>query len=181
MLFKTKARGAFALIRRKGLLQEIVLSGIRRQARAPEVDLPAGQDHGILDYAADAAGGSSKAMESLLHRGIELFNEGEFFECHEVLEEAWTPERGPRRLFLQALIHVAVGSYHCRRSNPRGASGQLRKALRKLAPYLPSYENVDTDRLYRDAHDLLERVEAGETIVNFPRMVTSKSLTTGTD
>jgi len=48
-------------------------------------------------------------MDPLLHRGIELFNDAKFFECHEVLEEAWTPERGPRRLFLQALIHVAVG------------------------------------------------------------------------
>ena len=40
-------------------------------------------------------------MDRLLRRGIQLFNDGEFFECHEVLEEAWTPERGPRRLFLQ--------------------------------------------------------------------------------
>ena len=38
-------------------------------------------------------------MDHLLERGISLFNHGEFFECHEVLEEAWTPQRGPRRLF----------------------------------------------------------------------------------
>ena len=40
-------------------------------------------------------------MDPLLRRGIQLFNDGECFECHEELEEAWTPERGPRRLFLQ--------------------------------------------------------------------------------
>ena len=38
-------------------------------------------------------------VDGLLQRGIELYNAGEFFEAHEVLEEAWTPERGPRRLF----------------------------------------------------------------------------------
>ncbi|HXB72687.1 MAG TPA: DUF309 domain-containing protein [Candidatus Acidoferrales bacterium] len=100
-------------------------------------------------------------MDPLLHRGIQLFNDGEFFECHEVLEEAWTPERGPRRLFLQALIHVAVGRYHCQRRNPAGASRQLRKALRKLAAYLPEYEGVDTARLAGEAQALLNHVEAG--------------------
>jgi predicted metal-dependent hydrolase len=100
-------------------------------------------------------------MDPLLRRGIQLFNDGEFFECHEVLEQAWTPEHGPRRLFLQALIHVAVGWYHCQRANPVGASRQLRKALRKLGAYLPEYEGVDTARLAREAQALLDHVEAG--------------------
>jgi predicted metal-dependent hydrolase len=100
-------------------------------------------------------------MDPLLRRGIQLFNDGEFFKCHEVLEEAWTPARGPRRLFLQALIHVAVGWYHCQRGNRAGASRQLRKALRKLGAYLPEYEGVDTARLAGEAQALLDQVEAG--------------------
>jgi predicted metal-dependent hydrolase len=79
-----------------------------------------------------------------------------------VLEEEWTPQRGPRRLFLQSLIHLAVGLYHASRGNPVGASRQLRKGLRKLSGYLPSYEGIDTERLHRDALAVLERVEAGE-------------------
>jgi hypothetical protein len=38
---------------------------------------------------------------------------------------------------------------------------QLRKGLRKLAPYLPTCEGIDTARLYRDAAAALEQVEAG--------------------
>ena len=109
-------------------------------------------------------------MDPLLQRGIQLFNDGEFFECHEVLEESWTPERGPRRLFLQALIHVAVGSYHCRRGNPAGAVRQLRKALRKLGAYLPEYEGVDTAGLARDALALMQRIEAGAAVSEYPRI-----------
>ena len=86
-----------------------------------------------------------------VQQGIDLFNSRQFFVCHEVLEEVWTPERGPRRLFLQSLIHVAVGFYQCRRGNPEGAARQLRKGLRKLAPYLPSCEGIDTARLHADA------------------------------
>jgi predicted metal-dependent hydrolase len=97
-----------------------------------------------------------------LRQGILLFNRREFFECHEVLEEEWTPERGPRRLFLQSLIHMAVGLYHASRNNPAGASRQLRKGLRKLAAYLPCCEGIDTARLHRDAFAVLERIESAE-------------------
>jgi predicted metal-dependent hydrolase len=107
-------------------------------------------------------------MDELLRRGIALFNNAAFFECHEVLEEAWTPERGPRRLFLQSLIHVAVGLYHHQRGNPVGACRQLRKALRKLSPYLPAWEGVQTERLYRDALDALQRMEAGGGLSEYP-------------
>ncbi len=109
-------------------------------------------------------------MDQLLRHGIDLFNRQEFFECHEVLEEVWTPERGPRRLFLQAVIHVAVAFYHCQRGNLAGARGQLRKALRKLTPYLPRYEGLDTVRLFRDAQAALEQVEAGCAPQSFPRV-----------
>src|ERR1035441_4228463 len=81
--------------------------------------------------------------EPLYLRGIELYRAGEFFECHEVLEELWTPMRGSHRLFLQALIHFAVAFYHQQRRNPLGAERQLRKALRKLERYLPMYEGVE--------------------------------------
>src|SRR5690242_7119745 len=109
-------------------------------------------------------------MDTLLKEGIELFNRGDYFECHEVLELAWTPERGPRRLFLQGLIHVAVALYHHRRGNPEGAIRQLNKALRKLAAYLPAYEGVETGRLFEEASAVLARIEAGLGVPEYPRM-----------
>ncbi len=102
-----------------------------------------------------------------MERGIAHFNAGEYFECHEVLEEAWTPERGERRLFLQALIHFAVGLYHAERGNRTGAVGQLRKGLRKLAPYLPAFQGIDTARLSRDAAATLRQLESGEDYTTF--------------
>jgi predicted metal-dependent hydrolase len=111
-----------------------------------------------------------QVMDQLLRNGIELFNTAEFFHCHEALEEAWTPERGPRRIFLQALIHVAVGFHHCQRGNPAGARGQLRKGLRKLAAYLPACEGIDTERLYRETEMALDQLEAGATLPRYPQI-----------
>jgi hypothetical protein len=107
-------------------------------------------------------------MDPLLARGIALFNHGEYFECHEVLEEAWTPERGPRRLFLQALIHMAVGFYHSQRTNPIGATRQLRKGLKKLAAYLPACECVNTGRLESDIRTVLAAIENGTAVSAYP-------------
>jgi uncharacterized protein len=109
-------------------------------------------------------------MDPLLERGIALFNHGEYFECHEVLEEAWTPERGERRLFLQSLIHMAVGFYHSERGNPTGAQRQLRKGLRKLAGYLPACEHVNTARLDREVRSVLHAIEAGAAVSGYPRI-----------
>lgn len=113
-------------------------------------------------------------MEDRVDAGIRLFNEGHYFECHEVLEEVWTPERGPRRLFLQSLIHFAVGLYHAERGNPVGAQRQFRKGLRKLAGYLPAREEIDTGRLHKDASEILMHIEAGDLAFERPRIYRSK-------
>ena len=112
-------------------------------------------------------------MEQRFREGIRLFNHREFFECHEVLEEVWTPERGPRRLFLQSLIHVAVGFYHHGRGNPVGATRQLRKALRKMAAYLPECEGIDTARLFEDARKVLEQIESSAEVAAYPQIHTA--------
>ena len=103
----------------------------------------------------------------------QLYRAGEFFACHEVLEELWTPMRGPHRLFLQALIHFAVAFYHQQRSNPLGAERQLRKALRKLEPYLPLYEGLDTATLYQEGRAGLKQILNGET-ADLPRMLVAR-------
>lgn len=74
----------------------------------------------------------------LLARGVELFNAGAFYDCHEAFEEVWrstTPE--PRDLW-QGLIQVAVGLHHALdRGRPDVGRRVLAKGRRRLAG-LPS-------------------------------------------
>ena len=111
----------------------------------------------------------------VLH-GIHLFNTRQFFVCHEVLEEVWTPERDPRRLFLQSLIHLAVALYHWEHSNPAGATRQFHKALRKLTAYLPECEGIDTARLHADSLRALESIESGAQSIPYPTIHLSPHL-----
>jgi predicted metal-dependent hydrolase len=106
--------------------------------------------------------------EALFARGIELFNTREFFECHEVLEEIWTPTVQPERWFLQSLIHFAVGFYHHQRGNTVGAVRQLRKGLRKIEGYLPAWGGVDTGAIESKVRACLSEIENGGIVEQFP-------------
>lgn len=76
-------------------------------------------------------------------RGVEEFNNGMFFECHDTLEDLWHGTRGRDRLFLQGLIQVSVGFYHMMNANYRGARSQLTRGLQKLSGYTPAYYGLD--------------------------------------
>lgn len=67
-------------------------------------------------------------------RGIDLFNEGQFFECHEAWEEVWKRADGEVKLFYQGLIQAAVAILHAQRGNLEGARSLYEKASAKLDP-----------------------------------------------
>lgn len=108
--------------------------------------------------------------QALFARGIELFNAREFFKCHEVLEEIWTPTVQPERWFLQSLIHFAVGFYHHQRGNTVGAVRQLRKGLRKIEGYLPEWGGVDTAAIEVAVRACLGVIENGGRVNRFPEV-----------
>jgi uncharacterized protein len=64
--------------------------------------------------------------------GIELFNQGRFFECHEAWEEVWKRSHGDEKLFYQGLIQAAVAILHAERGNRDGARRLWAKARAKL-------------------------------------------------
>lgn len=56
----------------------------------------------------------------LFHKGLRLFNDGQWFDAHEVWEDIWHLASGDKKRFYQGLIQYAVTIEHIRRGNPRG-------------------------------------------------------------
>lgn len=79
--------------------------------------------------------------------GLQLFNEGEFFACHDELEEVWTETIGPERDFYQGLIHVAVSLFHFEGGNLGGARKMYGSAQRYLAKYDDEYMGIKLGQL----------------------------------
>lgn len=66
------------------------------------------------------------------YEGVDLFNEGEFFEAHEAWEEIWKNTAGRKAKFYQGLIQAAVVLEHMNRSNPRGVQRVWASMLTKF-------------------------------------------------
>jgi predicted metal-dependent hydrolase len=89
---------------------------------------------------------------ALLRRGIEQFNQGNFFEQHETLEELWRAERDDVRYLYQGILLVGVGMYHLfARRNYHGAVTKLETGLRLLHWFRPACQGVDVDALITEA------------------------------
>ena len=91
-------------------------------------------------------------------RGIEHFNAGEFFECHEALEEIWLPAQGVEREFLHAVIQAAVALHHYQRGNYKGAASVYERARQKLGRLPPQMMQLDLAALALQLDDFFTQV-----------------------
>ncbi len=109
--------------------------------------------------AKEPAGGTSEEIPELVLKGIEEFNKGEFYECHEYLEEAWMQEPRRVRFLYQGLLQVGVGFYHQQNGNWRGATGVLRGGIERLREFEPETLGLDVAGLVRRSERCLEELE----------------------
>ena len=103
-----------------------------------------------------------KAAE--LRKGIEEFNRGDYFECHETLEDVWMLEAGEDKQFYQGLIQLSVGFFHLLNRNLRGAASQWEKGMAKLTDYDDEHLGVNLKSLrakMRRCQETLEAIREG--------------------
>jgi predicted metal-dependent hydrolase len=127
----------------------------------------------------DSAADDSDDIVVRFSEGIKKFNEGEFFECHDILEDIWFEIRGSSRNFYQGLIHLAVGFYHITvRENPKGALSQLNKGIKKLNEYKPEYNGVELNHLLEKVTSSIKIIERSliHSRKNFPANIIPKIL-----
>jgi len=82
-------------------------------------------------------------------RGIQLFNEAEFFEAHEVLEDVWRAAPATEKRFLQGLIQIAVAFHHHSTGNLVGAHSLLERGTRNLDGSPDDFGGIDISKLRR--------------------------------
>jgi len=82
-----------------------------------------------------------------LRKGITLFNRGQFFEAHEVLEDLWRAAAPADKKFLQGLTQLAVAFHHHSTGNLVGCRSVMARALRNLSAYPEGMFNMLTDEI----------------------------------
>lgn len=90
-------------------------------------------------------------LPPLVVQGLEEFNRGQYFECHETLELAWNEEPDSIRLLYQGILLVAVACHHVERGNWRGALKVLGRGMPKIAHFAPVCQGINVEKLLADA------------------------------
>ena len=90
---------------------------------------------------------------------IRQFNAGQWYECHETLEDLWIGEEGEVRAFFQGVLQIAVALHHWRNGNYGGAISLLSGGVTLLSPVSGVCMWVDVARLIADADRMREALE----------------------
>lgn len=94
--------------------------------------------------------------------GIVLFNQGDFFEAHEVWEALWMDTAGPDKKFYQALIQAAVGLCHFCNGNVRGALKLYRSSKDYMSKYPSPHYGLDIYQFWQQMQACFAELLAAE-------------------
>ena len=107
-----------------------------------------------------ASGGRPGNGYSLVKRpfvkGIELFNNRQYYVAHEFFEQAWLAARYPQRLLCLALAKLGAAFEQQERGNLRAARKIVGDAQHCLGPLPTGYGPIDVGRLRTELSTWLE-------------------------
>lgn len=91
-----------------------------------------------------------------LLQGIREFNRGEWYNCHETVEDLWIGAQGEVRDFYQGIIQIAIAMLHWSNGNLGGALTLLKGGAGYLRRATPRCQWVDAAGL-ADSADLVHQ------------------------
>ena len=98
--------------------------------------------------------GWDDALTAKARAGLILFNEGDYFEQHELLEEAWLAEERPIREMYQGILQIGVAFLQIERNNWAGTLKMFRRGLPKLRGLPDVCQGVQVGALQRRAEQI---------------------------
>jgi uncharacterized protein len=106
-------------------------------------------------------------------QGVQEFQSGQFYECHDTLEALWIEAQEPNKTFFQGILQIAVACYHLGNQNWRGAVILLGEGIRRLSPYQPDYGSIDINFFLDTSSALLSHLQiaGAERVADYSAMV----------
>lgn len=129
----------------RGKLQASLAQLIQQHARQ--------LDAGALEAACDGA------LSELAERGLALLNAGEYYEAHELLEQAWMQAEELEGYLYRSLLQIAVAYLQVQRSNYAGAVKMLLRLRQWLAPLPDHCRGIDVAQLKRNVQEFSAALE----------------------
>ncbi|MEM1253792.1 MAG: DUF309 domain-containing protein [Cyanobacteria bacterium P01_H01_bin.21] len=91
--------------------------------------------------------------------GVEQFNRGDYYACHDTLEAIWLEAAPSERAFYQGILQIAVGLYHLTNLNWQGAAILLGEGSNRLLIYEENHSGINVTDLINQASDWLNALQ----------------------
>lgn len=102
----------------------------------------------------------AEPLSDLARLGVERFNAGDYYRCHDALEEAWMLDSGAGRDLYRGILQVGIAYYQIQRGNYRGGVKMLLRARQWLEPLPDICRGVDVAGLRSDAGQVYTALSA---------------------
>jgi hypothetical protein len=86
------------------------------------------------------------------------FNRGDWYDCHETLEDLWIGSEDEPRWFYQGLLQVAVALHHWRNGNYGGAISLLNGGIGYLQRVRPVCQRIEVARFIAETERFREEL-----------------------
>ncbi|OGW86688.1 MAG: hypothetical protein A3C35_03810 [Omnitrophica bacterium RIFCSPHIGHO2_02_FULL_46_11] len=100
-------------------------------------------------------------VDERFKKGIALFNEEEFFECHEVIEDLWLATQDEHKDLYKGVIQAAVALHHLKNGNVSGARKLFKTSSRYLGKYTPEALGLNVEKLLTDMQACFKSIDEG--------------------
>jgi predicted metal-dependent hydrolase len=108
--------------------------------------------------------------------GVEQFNSGQFYACHDTLEALWMEASEPEKSLYQGILQIAVAFYHLGNDNLRGAMILLGEGSNRLRRYPDNDCGINVEKLLVESVEFLKVLQQtdpktichGDLIANSP-------------
>ena len=101
----------------------------------------------------------AEPLPASIVRGLEEFNDGEYFEQHETLELVWRAELRPVRNLYRGILQIGVACLQVQHGNAAGALKLIDRGTRWLQSFRPACQGVEVDQLLADAAKMREEIK----------------------
>lgn len=99
------------------------------------------------------------SLPSLAVKGLQEFNQGNYYRQHDLFEEQWANTSGPVRDLYRAILQVGVAYYQMENDNYRGALKMLQRSVQWLHIMPDICQGIDVEQLRRDSYAVRAELE----------------------
>lgn len=95
-------------------------------------------------------------------KGIQAFNQGEFYAAHEYFEDAWRETSDESRDFYRALLMLSGGYFRLTEDRTDAAMKFFTRAIQWMEGFSNPYKDINTAAIKAKLTGLLEAIQSGQ-------------------